>query len=180
MKKLIFLILIFNIFSVELFALSSSSDDKNEGGLLFFSSFSYDILFNNNSKIFTLNVLEFTLFSSPKGSLHIGYLTQFSPDISIFDMYLGFGVSFYPFEKIFSLNGNVYYGLSIFTLNHFSYIADIKANIDIPIYNIHNLSIGIGLRHRNAIRIIDYFNLNENYYKIYNCYIFEIGYKIIL
>ena len=159
--------------------MSVSSDYNAEGGLLLFNSFSFDILFNGNDKVYTLNIMEFSFFSSPKSSLHIGYLTQFSRDLSVFDIYIGGGATLYPFQKIFCLSGNFYYGLSLFILNHFSYIVDIKANVDIPIYKIHYLSVGSGLRHRNALGIIDYFKLNQNYYKINNCYIFEIGYKII-
>ena len=177
MKKILLLFFI-SIFPVNLFAMTSSN--YAEGGQLLFFSLSYDNIFNSNNKIFTLNILEFSMMSSPAGSLHVGYITQFSQNISVFDFYIGAGVTWYPFKKIFSASGNFYYGLSLFTLNHFSYIVDLKTNIDIPIYKIHNLSFGFGLRHRNAIKIIDYFRLNDSYYNIYNSYIFEIGYKIII
>jgi hypothetical protein len=67
---------------------------------------------------------------------------------------------------------------SIFLLNHFSYTSSIKINIDIPIAQYQNITIGTGLQHRNAIKIFDYFNLNQNYYGIFNFYFFEIGYRI--
>ena len=184
MRKIILLIIFINICSIDLLAFSFSPNHEvvDEGGTLLFFSLSYDNDFNSRNKIFSLNFLEFSFLPSPisRSSMHIIFLTQFSKDISVFDIYLGLGLSLYPFKRIFSLSGNFYYGLSIFTLNHFSYIADIKANIDIPIYFPHNLSLGAGLRHRNALRIIDYFNLNNSYYKVYNCYFFEIGYRIAI
>jgi hypothetical protein len=152
MKKILLLFFI-SIFSVNLFAMTSSNYD-DEGGQLLFFSLSYANIFNSSNKIFTLNILEFSMISSPAGSFHIGYITQFSQNINVFDIYIGAGVTLYPFKKIFSVSGNFYYGLSLFTLNHFSYIIDLKTNIDIPIYKIHNLSFGAGLRHRNAIKII--------------------------
>ena len=171
------LFIFISISSANLFAMTSSN--HAEGGQLLFFSLSYDNIFNSDNKIFTLNILEFSMMSSPSGSFHIGYITQFSRDISVFDLYLGAGTTLYPIKKIFSICGNFYYGLSIFTLNHFSYIIDIKTNIDLPIYKVHNISFGFGLRHRNALKIIDYFKLNDSYYNIYNSYIFEVGYKII-
>jgi cell division protein FtsI/penicillin-binding protein 2 len=176
MKKL-FLIIFLQLFSGNIFAMSPSPD-YNVEGLLLCGSLSLDYIFDSSDKYFTLDLMEFSLFPpSSSMTIHIGTITQFSFDVNIFDIYESVGVTIYPFKKIFSLSTSICYGLSIFTLNHFSYIADIKANIDIPIYKGHNVTFGVGLRHRNALKIIGYFNLHEKYYNSYNSYFFEIGYR---
>jgi hypothetical protein len=179
MKKL-FLILFLQLVSSSVFAMSVSPDYKAEGGLWLNSSLSLDYIFDSIDTYFTLDLFEASLLPpSPSVSGHIGTIMQFSFDVNIFDIYENMGVTIYPFKKIVSLSANIGSGLSIFTLNHFSYIADIKVNIDIPIYNAHNVTFGVGLRHRNALKIIGYFNLNENYYNSYNSYFFEIAYRFI-
>ena len=101
-------------------------------------------------------------------------------DINIFDVYYNFGFTVYPFKKIFSISGNFDLGGSLCILNHFSYMADIKSSIDIPFYKEHNLTFSIGLRHRNSLRIINWLKLDDNYFKIYNSYFIEIGYRFII
>jgi hypothetical protein len=163
-----------------LFATTVSPDYKAEG-LGIISSLSYDNIFNSDYKCFTLDILGISIFpSSPIFTGRINYLAiQFSPDINIFDLFYGVGFTIYPFKKIFSLSGNFNWGLSLFLFNHFSYIADIKANLDIPIYEGHNISLGAGLRHRNSLKMINWLNLDDSYYEIYNSYFFEIGYRLI-
>jgi hypothetical protein len=166
---------------MKLFATSVSPDYKAEG-LGWFSSLSYDTIFDSNYTYFTLDILEASFFpSSSVFTGHFGLLTQFSFDIDIFDLYLNLGFTLYPFKKILSVSGNFGLGLSFYSLNHFSYITDIKANIDIPIFKGgHNVTFGAGLRHRNALKIIGYLNLDSEYYNIYNSYFFEMGYRFII
>jgi len=52
-------------------------------------------------------------------------------------------------------------------------------NIDIPLYKSHNLTIGAGVQHRNAVKLIGYIK-SDSYYGIYNSYFFEIGYRYII
>jgi hypothetical protein len=77
-------------------------------------------------------------------------------------------------------------GASIFAvLNHFPYLINSKMNIDIPVYkNIvnltyHVLSIGVGIQHRNSIKLIGYIE-SDNYYGIYNSYYFIFSYRILI
>ena len=177
MKRAMLLFIFASIMAINLFSMQPPKDPIK--GLILYSSFSYDKVFNSDDAIFTINVLQFALLPSSELTIHMGYLTQFSPSLSVFDIYLGLGLTYYPFEKIFCISGNFYYGLSLFLLNHFSYILDLKANFDIPIYKLHYITIGAGLRHRNALGIINYFNLGDDYFNIHNCYTFEIGYKLL-
>ena len=172
MKKIVFLIFFLYIFSYDLFATSVSPDYKSEG-LGLFSSLSYDNVFNSNYKFFTLDILGISLFPSSNFTGHFNFFTtQFSSKNNIFDIFYGLGFTIYPLKKIFSISVNFNWGWSLFILNHFSYIADIKANIDIPIYGGHNISLGVGLRHRNSLKIINWLNLDDAYFKIYNSYFF--------
>ena len=180
MKKSIIFILYVCILLINLNAFSFHIDNDNDRTILLFYSFSYNLLINDTPKIHSFNIIELTFLESKNTSIHFGFFTQFSPDISLFDIYLGGGTTIYPFQKVLSFSGNFYYGLSIFTLNHFSYIIDAKMNLDILKYKIHCFTIGTGFRHRNALKIINYFKLDENYFKNYYCYFFEIGYRIIL
>ena len=178
-KKFILLLLFLHIFIINIFATSVSPDYKSEG-LGIFSSISYDNIFNSDYNMFTIDIIEVSLFPSSKIITgHWGIITQFSTDINIFDLYLNLGFTVYPFKKILSFSGNFCFNYLFFILNHFSYMADVKVNIDIPIYKTHNITFGAGLRLRNALRIIDYLNLGDNYYKDYNSYFFEIGYRLI-
>jgi hypothetical protein len=110
-----------------------------------------------------------------------GLSATFSFDQNIFDLYaILLGLNIYPFGKYLSFTFDVGLGLSsILISNHFSYITSLKINIDIPIIHYHNITIGAGIQHRNAIKIFDYLNFNSNYYGIYNSYFFEIGYRFI-
>jgi hypothetical protein len=179
MRKFI-LIIILLLFSKDLFAITVSPDYKAEG-LGWFSSLSYDNIFNSDYKYFTIDIFGVSLFpSSSKYTGHLGFLTQFSFDINIFDIYYYLGFTIYPFGKIFSISSNLNLGWSLFIFNHFSYITDIKANIDILLYKGCNITFGAGLRHRNALKISNWLKLNDNYFKIYNSYFFEIGYRFII
>ena len=179
MKKILFIILIFSL-KTQIFAFSVSPGYEAKG-LSFFTQLSYDNIFNSDYKYFVLDIFGFSIFPpSPKFTLHMNYLSvPFSLDVKIFDLNYGLGFTVYPFKKIFSISGNFNFGWSIFIFNHFSYITDLKLNVDIPIYKGHNISIGSGLRHRNALRISNWLNLDENYFKSYNSYFFEIGYRFI-
>jgi hypothetical protein len=158
--------------------MSVSPNYKTEG-LFFDFSLSYDNIFNTDDKCFTLDIMEVSIFPSSRMTCHIGLITQFSRDVNIFDLYCNTGFTIYPFKKILSISGDFGFNYFLIILNHFSYIADIKLNIDIPIYKEHNLTFGAGLRHRNAIRIINYLKLN-NYYNVYNSCFFEIAYRFII
>jgi hypothetical protein len=159
---------------------TSISPDYVPKGLSAFFSLSYDNVFDSDIKCFSLN-LGLPLFpQSEKTTLHMVLFTQFSPDVSMFDLYIGCGLTVYTFRQILSISGNVGFNYSIILLNHFAYITDIKMNVDIPIYQGHNISFGAGLRHRNALRISNWMNLSDDYYKIYNSYFFEIGYRYII
>jgi hypothetical protein len=180
MKKIILLIIFMNIFSINVFATSVPPDYKSDG-LGWFFSLSYDKIFNENNGYFTLDIFETSILpSSSIWTWHLGILTQFSFKINIFDIFYSMGFTVYPLRKILSFSGNFGFGWSLMTLNHFSYLADFKTNIDIPIYKEHNLTFGAGLRHRNSIKIIDYLNLGNDYHRIYNSYFFEIGYRFIM
>ena len=180
MKKSIFIIIVLCLITSNVFATSISPDYKAKG-LSLFSSLAYENIFNSNSKYFTLDIIETSIFpSSEIFTEHFGLLTQFSTDINIFDFYGNLGFTIYPFKKILSISGNFGFNASLFLWNHFSYITDIKINIDIPIYKSHNITFGVGLRHRNALRIFNWMKLTDDYYNIYNSYFFEIGYRFII
>ena len=181
MKKIVLLIiLLFLVCSLNLFSVSVTPDYKPKG-LLFSSSLTYENVFDSDYKYFTLNILELSVLpASDVFTLRLNLLTQFSPDINIFDFYYGMGFAVYPFKKYLSISGNFNWNFLFFLLNHFSYTSDIKMNVDIPIYKSHNVTFGVGLRHRNALRIINWLDLKDEYYDIYNSYFFEIGYRMIL
>jgi len=149
------------------------------------ASLSYDIVFNNSYRIFTLNILDVSAVG-----IQMSYSAQFSPDVSVFDVYIHYGF-IYPFGRIFSIRGSIGHNLlPLILLHHFSYIASARINIYIPIsrkiyssvysnreYSRNNLMFGMGLRHRNAIRMFNYLNLSDRYFNIYNSFFFEIGFR---
>ena len=141
------------------------------------ASLSHDRVFNSDIDIFTLNI--FQAYFTPMG-IHLGLVTQYSPDVSVADLYFTGGFTYYPFEKVFSIDGTFGFGLSIYTLNHFSYLLDLKAKFDIPLYREHHITAGAGVRQRNALEIIGYIPLDSSYYHVYNSYFFEVGYRYIL
>ena len=149
-------------------------------GLAFFSSISLDNIFKSSNKYFTLDVLELSFYpSSDIITTHVGVMTQFSAHVSLFDLYTNMGMTIYPFGRILSISGNFGINHSLFLLNHFAYLVDIKINLDIPIYLFHHISLGAGVRHRNAMKMINWMKLKDEYFNIYNSYFFEIGYRWI-
>ena len=132
-----------------------------------------------------LPIMNFKITASVGNSGHFssnfGLSSTFSWDVNIFDIYLLWGGSFYPFKKFFSISFDMGIGGSyILFLNHFPYIISIRGNFDIPIYKEHHITIGAGLQHRNSIKIFNYLQFKDTYFGIYNSYFFEIGYRIFI
>ena len=140
----------------------------------------YGRTFDNEFSIINFKITA-SVGSSDYYSSNFALSTTFSLDTNIFDLYFLFGGTIYPFKKYFSISFDIGMGGSyIIFLNHFPYTISIRTNFDIPIYKEHHLTIGAGLQHRNSIKIINYLNLKDTYYGIYNSYFFEIGYRIFI
>ncbi|QQO08757.1 hypothetical protein [Breznakiella homolactica] len=171
--------------TVNLFSLSYSPDYKREGlefdlDIAYGSVLGSGKIFDSDNQIIYMN-MDTTMLHSPNMYLSLGLSALFSLNRNIFDLYFDGGITLYPFKQIFSLTFGFGMGGSyILFLNHFPYLLSAKANFDIPIYKKNYLTIGFGILHRNAVKIIDYLNLNSDYYGIYNAYFFEIGYRIII
>jgi hypothetical protein len=178
MRKFVFFQIILHSLSIYVFALSYASDFEPEGRL-FDIAVDYGKTFNDELRIINFESL-FSPFSSRSGSFDYGLLLVFSPDKIIADLYAFGGITYYPFKKIFSLSCGFGFGCSMYALfNHFPYLLNIKLNIDIPIYGFHNLTIGMGVQHRNAIKLFGYIS-SDSYYGIYNSYFFEVSYRYII
>jgi len=178
MKKVILCIFLFHSLSVFVFSISYAPDFVPEG-LVFDVSVDYGKTFNNELEIINIELL-FSPFPSRPATLNYGYLSTFSPDKIIFDLYTFGGITYYPWGKILSFSGGFGIGASLYALlNHFPYLLNAKMNIDIPLYQFHNLTIGAGVQHRNAVKIIGYIK-SDSYYGIYNSYFFEVGYRFII
>lgn len=150
--------------------------------------------FDNNTTIFNINtgvggliIGNYNFENNKTGPLYLylNWSSLFSFNINIFDIYFNFGFMWYPWKKYFSLAIDTGLGFSSLILNHLSYRSSIKGSIDIPIKyentyhdSVYNITIGAGIQHRNCIKLFDYLDISENYFKIYNSYFFEIGFRI--
>jgi len=178
MKKVLLFIMLFHSLSISVFSTSYAPDFEPEG-LVFDVSVDYGKTFNNELRIINLELL-FSPFPSRPATFNYGYLSTFSPDKIIFDLYAFAGITYYPLRKILSFSCGFGIGASIYALlNHFPYLLNAKMNIDIPLYKSHNLTIGAGVQHRNTVKLIGYIK-SDSYYGIYNSYFFEIGYRYII
>ena len=174
MKSIIILIISFG--NINLFSFSGPHY-KSDGGLLIDFDIDYGKIFNTNNSLVYFN-MTISPFQSKRGSFNIGTSAIFSSDINIFDLYTNIGMTIYPFKEVLSFTFGYGIGGSIYALfNHFPYILTAKMNFDIPIYKNNYITIGSGVLHRNAIKMIGYIN-SKNYYGIYNGYFFEIGYRL--
>jgi hypothetical protein len=91
------------------------------------------------------------------------------------------GITVYPFRDIFSITAHTGISLSNITLNHFAYTGNLKAGVDIPVfrnYSRHYLFLGSGLRRRGAVRLFDYMDIPDYYFKIFDTFFFEMAYRI--
>ena len=154
--------------------------DSNTGGSLLFCSLSFETAANADCKLYTLDILELSPGSTPHISPHFGLITQFSPDVNVLDLYVNFGITVYPLKKMFSFSADFAFNYFWMILNHLSYLAGIKANVDLPLYEGHKLTLGIGLRRRDAVRLFDYLQLGKDYYELYDSRFFEIGYRYVI
>ncbi len=180
-KKMFFICMFSSLITLNIYAMSVAPGYVPKG-LAAFASLTYETVFDSDNNYFTWDILEVSLFppSSEIFGAHWGIVTQFSTEIHIFDLYIDMGITVYPFKKYLSFSGNFGFNYFFMLLNHFSYFADIKMNLSIPIYKNHHITMGTGLRHRNAVKIIDWANLHDDFYHKYNGYFFEIGYRYII
>ena len=177
-KKVLLFIVLFHSLSIFVYPISYAPDFEPEG-LVFDVSIDYGKTFNNELRIINIELLFFPFPSRP-AAFNYGLLSTFSPDKIIFDLYAFGGITYYPFGKILSFSCGLGIGGSIYALlNHFPCLLNAKMNIDIPLYKFHNLTIGAGVQHRNAVKLIGYIE-SDSYYGIYNSYFFEIGYRFII
>ena len=185
MKKIVLLIILFHSLCVYIF----SSDYEPELDVLHIS-IDYGKTFNNEVRIINLELSLFPYSLEQHWTINFGLLSTFSPDKFIFDLYAFGGFIYFPFGRILSLTFGFGAGCSMYALlNHFPYLLNAKMNIDIPIdefYNEstgsgvqHNLTIGMGVQHRNAVKLFGYIK-SDSYYSIYNSYFFEVGYRAII
>ena len=178
MKKFVIYV-IFTLFIVNNSFSFTYSPDFVAEGLVFDISVNYGKIFKNGYDITNFEFL-FSPYPSHSTVLNIGFLTSFSRDIKIFDIYAYGGFTYYPFNKILSFSCNIGIGASIYALlNHFPYLINAKVNIDIPIYKKNNITLGVGIQHRNSIKLIGYIK-SDNYYGIYNSYYVIMGYRFII
>jgi len=171
MKKITLFLFILFIFSMYCFA------HGNEPiGLAVDFFVNYGRVFNDETQIVNIGLVGGGP-GSDTASIHYLFMTTFSPDAFIWDLYSGVGIAFYPFKRIFSISGGMAIGVSIYALlNHFPYLLYAKGNLDLPIYKNQHISFGAGVQHRNAIRIIGYIP-SSTYYGAYNSWFFEVSYR---
>jgi len=183
MKKAAALSMILFVFGIDAFALSYSPDFK-PNGLAFEVAVDYGKTFKGGTRIINLEFFGCPFPARPV-TLDFGMLTLFSPDVCIFDVYAYGGFTYYPFNKVLSLSVGWGIGCSIYAFfNHFPYMANAKVNIDIPVDKsdyaiVHALTLGAGVQHRNAAKIIGYIE-SDDYYGVYNSYFFEICYRLFI
>ena len=170
----------FSSYFVYAFSLPFLPLDYEQKGFSYDFAFDYGRTFDNELSIINFKITA-SVGSSDYYSSNFALSTTFSLDTNIFDLYLLWGGTIYPFKKYFSISFDLGIGGSyLLFLNHFPYIISVRSNFDIPIYKEHYLTIGAGMQHRNSIAIFNYLNFMDSYYGIYNSYFFEIGYRIFI
>ncbi|MDR1429027.1 MAG: hypothetical protein LBI85_01945 [Spirochaetaceae bacterium] len=150
----------------------------------FFANFSasYDHAFSGDGSTLCLTPYDLGLLTqSEYWFLHQSMLIQLPLNANLFDVYMALGITIYPFKDILSITVNAGISLSNITLNHFTYIGNIRTGTDILVfknYSRHFLSLGTGVRHRNSILLLDYIQVSSDYLKLFNSFFFDIAYRI--
>jgi hypothetical protein len=160
----------------------SAQNQPQTRGFFANSSASYDRAFSDSASALYLTPYDIGLLTqSDYWFLHQSLIIQIPLAMKIFDVYMALGITAYPFRDILSVSANAGISVSNIILNHLAYTGNLRAGVDIPVfrnYNRHYLSLGTGLRHRSGIRLFDYMDVPEDYFRIFNTFFFEIAYRI--